>query len=74
MNKDGQGRFSKTLLLTLLLGACINVQAQICEARFFHNGGVIEIGGSGMLNVSAKLTFIQIQCVRRRSTASPNMR
>ena len=61
MNKDGQGRFSKTLLLTLLLGACINVQAQICEARFFHNGGVIEIGGSGMLNVSAKLTFSQVK-------------
>jgi hypothetical protein len=51
----------KILMLSVLLGLCTSAQAQICEARFFHNGGVIEIGGSGMLNVSAKLTFSQVK-------------
>ena len=51
----------KVWLLVVLIGLCTSAQAQICEARFFHNGGVIEIGGSGMLNVSAKLTFSQVK-------------
>ena len=51
----------KVWMLLLLLGACTTAQANICDARFFHNGGVIEIGGSGMLNVSAKLTFSQVK-------------
>ncbi len=48
-------------MLSVLLAACTSAQAHICEARFFHNGGVIEIGSSGMLNVSAKLTFSQVK-------------
>ena len=51
----------KVFMLLALLGMCTTSQAQICEARFFHNGGVIEIGGSGMLNVAAKLTFSQVK-------------
>jgi hypothetical protein len=51
----------KVLTLLALLGVCTSAQAQICDARFFHNGGVIEIGSSGMLNVSAKLTFSQVK-------------
>jgi len=51
----------KVWLLVVLFGWGTSAQAQICEARFFHNGGIIEIGGSGMLNVSAKLTFSQVK-------------
>jgi len=53
--------FYKILMLSVLLGVCTSAQAQICDGRFFHNGGVIEIGSSGMLNVSAKLTFSQVK-------------
>ena len=59
MNRYGGA--CKILLLALLFCACASAQAQICEARFFHNGGLIEIGSSGMLNVSAKLTFSQVK-------------
>jgi hypothetical protein len=58
--KDMRGS-CKVFMLLALLGMCTTSQAQICEARFFHNGGVIEIGGSGMLNVAAKLTFSQVK-------------
>ena len=51
----------KILMLSVLLGVCTSAQAQICDTRFFRNGGVIEIGSSGMLNVSAKLTFSQVK-------------
>jgi len=54
-------RSCKVWMLSVLLVACTSAQAHICEARFFHNGGVIEIGSSGMLNVSAKLTFSQVK-------------
>ena len=59
--KDLRGFGLALLLLTMLVGTGNSAQAQICDARFFHNGGVIEIGSSGMLNVSAKLTFSQVK-------------
>jgi hypothetical protein len=61
MKAKDMWRSCKVLTILVLLGVCTSAQAQICEARFFHNGGVIEIGSSGMLNVSARLTFSQVK-------------
>jgi len=60
-SKDLRGFGQAFVLLAMLVGVCNSARAQICDARFFHNGGVIEIGGSGLLNVSAKLTFSQVK-------------
>jgi hypothetical protein len=48
-------------LVTALLGLPFNVNAEVCQAKFFHNGGEIEIVGSGLIQVSAKLNFSQVK-------------
>jgi len=44
-----------------LLGVMHVAVADVCQAKFFHNGGEIEIVGSGLIQVSAKLNFSQVQ-------------
>jgi len=44
----------------LLLGAAA-ARAEMCNAQFFHDGGVIEIAGSGIFTVNAKMTFSQVK-------------
>lgn len=52
----------KYLWPTLALFGVMNVAvADVCQAKFFHNGGEIEIVGSGLIQVSAKLNFSQVQ-------------
>ena len=47
-------------LVPVVAGAGL-AHAEVCDAKFFHNGGVIEIGGSGLFTVSAKLSFSQVK-------------
>lgn len=61
MKRKRLGRFCVGLFFATGFGLCATVHAEICDAKFFHNGGVIEIGSSGMLTVSAKLTFSQVK-------------
>jgi hypothetical protein len=44
-----------------LLGVTNMAVADVCQAKFFHQGGEIEIVGSGLIQVSAKLNFSQVQ-------------
>lgn len=53
--------FKYIVALLSLFGFAQSAQAQVCEANFFHNGGEIEIVGSGLIQVSAKLNFSQVQ-------------
>jgi len=49
-------------VLTISLpGFCATAAADVCGAKFFHNGGEIEIAGSGLLQVSAKLNFSRVE-------------
>jgi hypothetical protein len=45
----------------VLLGMTNMAVADVCQAKFFHQGGEIEIVGSGLIQVSAKLNFSQVQ-------------
>ncbi len=51
----------RALLATLLLTAAHAVRADMCSAKFFHEGGVIEIGGSGIFTINAKMAFSQVK-------------
>jgi hypothetical protein len=52
----------KYLWPTLALLGVMNVAvADVCQAKFFHDGGEIEIVGSGLIQVTAKLNFSQVQ-------------
>ncbi len=57
--------FLKKLAITLsgavMLATAGVARADMCSARFFHEGGVIEIGGSGIFTVNARLSFSQIK-------------
>lgn len=44
-----------------LLGLPHIASAEVCQAKFFHNGGEIEIVGTGLIQVSAKLNFSQVK-------------
>lgn len=44
-----------------LLGMPHIVSAEVCQAKFFHDGGEIEIVGTGLIQVSAKLNFSQVK-------------
>ncbi|MCM0034663.1 MAG: hypothetical protein NBV66_02635 [Burkholderiaceae bacterium] len=48
-------------LVTALLGLPFTANAEVCQAKFFHNGGEIEVVGSGLIQVSAKLNFSQVK-------------
>lgn len=45
----------------VLLGMTNMAVADVCQAKFFHQGGEIEIVGSGLIQVSAKLNFSQVE-------------
>ena len=50
------------LLCTLVLaGAASLAHADVCGARFFHDGGSIEIAGTGIVTVSAHLSFSKVR-------------
>jgi len=48
-------------LAAALLGVTHAAHADICQAKFFHEGGEIEVVGSGLIQVSAKLNFSQVK-------------
>ena len=55
-------------LLGLLLVACgTYAHAGICDAKFFHNGGLIEITGKGIVQVSARMMFSQVKKTGKQS-------
>ncbi len=49
------------LLCALLLTAAGSARAEMCNARFFHDGGEIEIAGSGMLSLNARMAFSKVK-------------
>ncbi len=58
----GAGQAARaTVALTVLLGGVMgSARADVCNARFFHNGGSIAIAGSGVMTVSAQLAFSKV--------------
>jgi hypothetical protein len=52
-------------IVFLMCGA--SVRASICDATFFHNGGLIEITGKGIVQVSARMTFSQVKKTGKQS-------
>lgn len=48
-------------LAAAMLGLPYAANAEVCQAKFFHDGGEIEIVGSGLIQVSAKLNFSQVK-------------
>jgi hypothetical protein len=55
------------LLGIVLLMCGASVHADICDAKFFHNGGLIEITGKGIVQVSARMTFSQVKKTGKQS-------
>lgn len=55
------------LLGIVLLMCSASVRADICDAKFFHNGGLIEISGKGIVQVSARMTFSQVKKTGKQS-------
>jgi len=55
------------LLGIVLLMCSASVQASICDAKFFHNSGLIEITGKGIVQVSARMTFSQVKKTGKQS-------
>ena len=51
-------RLALMLMMALTTGVA---HAEVCNARFFHDGGEIEIGGSGILSLNARLAFSQVK-------------
>ena len=54
-------KFKYRWLIAALLGLPHVANAEVCQAKFFHDGGEIEIVGSGLIQVSAKLHFSQVK-------------
>ena len=52
-------------IVFLMCGA--SVRASICDATFFHNGGLIEITGKGIVQVSARMTFSEVKKTGKQS-------
>ena len=48
------------LSVFVLMGAG-TAHAEMCSAKFFHDGGVVEIAGSGIFTINAKMTFSQVK-------------
>ena len=53
-------RAARLLGALALAGAASLAHADVCGARFFHDGGSIEIAGSGIVTVSAHLAFSKV--------------
>ena len=49
------------VMMLSLFGLTSSAFGEVCDAKFFHNGGEIEIVGSGLIQVSAKLNFSQVE-------------
>lgn len=54
-------RLKNVVMIISLFGFANVASADVCTAKFFHNGGEIEIVGSGLVQVSAKLNFSEVQ-------------
>lgn len=55
------GRLLSALLLASGLLSALPARADLCGARFFHDGGSIEVVGTGLLTVSAQLSFNKVR-------------
>jgi hypothetical protein len=49
------------LFAALMLTGAGAVHAEMCSAKFFHDGGMIEIGGTGIFSIQAKMAFSQVK-------------
>ena len=54
-------RFMRLVALAVMLAGAELAHADVCSAKFFHDGGEIEIGGSGILSLNARLAFSQVK-------------
>lgn len=54
-------RLTRAVLSLWLLLATAAAHADMCGAKFFHDGGAIEISGSGIFAVNAKMAFSQVK-------------
>ena len=54
-------RAARILCVLALAGAASLAHADVCGARFFHDGGSIEIAGTGIVTVSAHLSFSKVR-------------
>lgn len=54
-------RAARLLCALALAGAASLAHADVCGARFFHEGGSIEIAGTGLVTVSAHLSFSNVR-------------
>lgn len=55
------GRLPSMLVLGVALLITTAARADLCGARFFHDGGAIEVVGTGLLTVSAQLSFNKVR-------------
>lgn len=55
------GRFPGLLSGLAVAGVVTAAHADVCGARFFHDDGAIEIAGTGLLTVSAQLSFSKVR-------------
>lgn len=55
------GGLARLLSGLVLAGVAAAAQADVCGARFFHDDGAIEIAGTGLLTVSAQLSFSKVR-------------
>ena len=54
-------RAARLLCFLALAGGANLAQADVCGARFFHDGGAIEVAGTGVVTVSAHLSFSKVR-------------
>jgi len=53
-------RFFSYLFLVVAAGLSAPALAGVCDARFMHNGGAVQLTGSGNLSLGADLTFAEV--------------
>lgn len=55
------GSLARSLLTMSMVTAVGIAHADMCSAKFFHDGGMIEIGGTGIFSINAKMAFSQVK-------------
>ena len=50
----------KLMLLTVMTGVVGTAQAGVCDAQFMHDGGAVQLTGTGNLALGADLSFAEV--------------